>query len=203
MLRRGMGNFKVKDHYYNKAKNENYLARSIYKLEEIDQRYKILKPGMFVIDLGYYPGSWIQYTSKVIGDNGRVVGIDIQEVNKKLNGIKNVRVYQKDIFDIKDLSQLEVDQPFDAVLSDMAPSTTGVQSLDQIRSLNLVESVFGLLPRFLKPGGNFVIKVFDSQNAQNYLKEQKKLFNEFHYLKPKSTRSVSKEFFVIGKQFKA
>lgn len=198
-----MGNFKVKDHYYNKAKNENYLARSIYKLEEIDQRYKILKPGMFVIDLGYYPGSWIQYTSKVIGDNGRVVGIDIQEVNKKLNGIKNVRVYQKDIFDIKDLSQLEVDQPFDAVLSDMAPSTTGVQSLDQIRSLNLVESVFGLLPRFLKPGGNFVIKVFDSQNAQNYLKEQKKLFNEFHYLKPKSTRSVSKEFFVIGKQFKA
>jgi 23S rRNA (uridine2552-2'-O)-methyltransferase len=85
----------------------------------------------------------------------------------------------------------------------MAPSTTGIQSVDQIRSLNLVESVFGLLPKFLKPGGNFVIKVFDSQDAQNYLKTQKNLFNEFHYLKPKSTRSVSKEFFVIGKNFKA
>jgi 23S rRNA (uridine2552-2'-O)-methyltransferase len=198
-----MGNFKVKDHYFDKAKRENYLARSIYKLEEIDQRFKVLKPGMIVVDFGYYPGSWIQYTSKVIGEDGRVVGIDIQEVNKKLTGIKNVRVYQKDIFNISDLAQLDVLDKFDVVLSDMAPSTTGVQSLDQIRSLNLVESVFGLLPKFLKVGGNFVIKVFDSQDAQNYLKEQKNRFNEFHYLKPKSTRSVSKEFFVIGKQFKA
>jgi 23S rRNA (uridine2552-2'-O)-methyltransferase len=198
-----MGNFKVKDHYFNKAKSENYLARSIYKLEEIDQKYKVLRPGFKVVDLGYYPGSWIQYTSKIVGDDGLVVGIDIQEVNKKLTGIKNVRVYQKDIFDISDLSQLAVDEPFDVVLSDMAPSTTGIKSVDQDRSLNLVESVFGLLPRFLRPGGNFVIKVFDSQNAQDYLKQQKKLFGEFHYLKPKSTRSVSKEFFAIGKNFKA
>jgi 23S rRNA (uridine2552-2'-O)-methyltransferase len=198
-----MGNFKVKDHFYNKAKSENYLARSIYKLEEIDEKYKVLRPGNQVVDLGYYPGSWIQYTSKAIGENGRVIGIDIQEVNKKLTGIKNVRVYQKDIFDIHDLGQLDMNEAFDVVLSDMAPSTTGIKSVDQARSLNLVESVFGLLPRFLKPGGNFVIKVFDSQLAQNYLKDQKKLFSEYHYLKPKSTRSVSKEFFVIGKNFKA
>jgi 23S rRNA (uridine2552-2'-O)-methyltransferase len=198
-----MGNFKVKDHYFNKAKQENYLARSIYKLEEIDQKYKVLKKGDLVVDFGYYPGSWIQYTSKVIGENGRVVGLDIQEVNKKLTGISNVRVYQKDIFNISNLTQLDVEDKFDVVLSDMAPSTTGVQSLDQIRSLNLVESVFGLLPQFLKVGGNFVIKVFDSQDAQNYLKDQKKRFSDFSYLKPKSTRSVSKEFFVIGKQFKA
>jgi 23S rRNA (uridine2552-2'-O)-methyltransferase len=198
-----MGNFKVKDHYFNKAKDENYFARSIYKLEEIDAKYKILKPGMMVVDLGYHPGSWIQYTSQVIGNDGRVIGIDIREVNKKLAGVPNVRVYQKDIFDIHDLSQLGVSEPFDTVLSDMAPNTTGIKSLDQDRSLNLVESVFGLLPRFLKPGGNFVIKVFDSQNAQNYLKEQKGLFTDFQFLKPKSTRSVSKEFFVIGKNFKA
>lgn len=198
-----MGNFKVKDHYFNKAKQENYVARSIYKLEEIDQRYKVLKPGDLVVDFGYYPGSWIQYTSKVIGPDGRVVGLDIQEVNKKLTGMPNVRIYQKDIFDIGDLKQLDVDQQFDVVLSDMAPSTTGIKSVDQARSLNLVESVFGLLPKFLRPGGNFVIKVFDSQDAQNYLKEQKNRFNEYQYLKPKSTRSVSKEFFVIGKHFKA
>lgn len=198
-----MGNFKVKDHYFNKAKSENFFARSVYKLEEIDEKYKILSPGMLVVDFGYHPGSWIQYTSRVIGDEGRVVGIDVREVNKKLSGVKNVRVYQKDIFDIHDLKQLDVDRQFDAVLSDMAPNTTGIKSLDQDRSLNLVESVFGLLPKFLRPGGNFVIKVFDSQHAQNYLKEQKNLFNEFHFLKPKSTRSVSKEFFVIGKSFKA
>lgn len=198
-----MGNFKVKDHYYEKAKQENFLARSIYKLEEIDQKYKVLKSGMKVVDFGYYPGSWIQYTSRVIGDSGTVVGIDIQEVNKKLVGIKNVRVYQKSIFDITDLSQLGVEDQFDAVLSDMAPSTTGIKSVDQARSLNLVESVFEVLPRFLRPGGNFVIKVFDSQIAQDYLKQQKNMFGEFHFLKPKSTRSVSKEFFVIGKNFKA
>lgn len=198
-----MGNFKVKDHYFNKAKSENFLARSVYKLEEIDERFKILRPGMQVVDFGYHPGSWIQYTSRAIGDDGLVVGIDIRELNKKLTGIKNVRVYQKDIFDIHDLRQLDVEGQFDVVLSDMAPNTTGIKSLDQDRSLNLVESVFGLLPKFLKPGGNFVIKVFDSQNAQNYLKEQKHLFKEFNFLKPKSTRSVSKEFFVIGKNFKA
>lgn len=198
-----MSNFKVKDHYFNKAKSENYLARSIYKLEEIDEKYKILKPGMLVVDFGYHPGSWIQYTSRILGDEGKVVGIDIREVNKKLSGIKNVRVFQKDIFDIHDLSQLGVEGQFDVVLSDMAPNTTGIKSVDQDRSLNLVESVFGLLPKFLKPGGNFVIKVFDSQHAQNYLKEQKNLFKEFHYLKPKSTRSISKEFFAIGKNFKA
>jgi len=198
-----MGNFKVKDHYFNKAKSENFMARSVYKLEEIDEKYKILKPGMQVVDFGYHPGSWIQYTSRVIGDSGLVVGIDIRDLNKKLAGIKNVRVYEKDIFDIHDLKQLDVDKKFDVVLSDMAPNTTGIKSLDQDRSLNLVESVFGLLPQFLAEGGNFVIKVFDSQNAQNYLKEQKNLFKEFHYLKPKSTRSVSKEFFVIGKNFKA
>lgn len=198
-----MGNFKVKDHYFNKAKQENFLARSVYKLEEIDERYKILKPGTFVVDFGYHPGSWIQYTSSVIGDKGRVVGIDVREVNKKLTGIPNVRVYQKDIFDIQDLAQLDVDDKFDVVLSDMAPNTTGIKSVDQIKSLNLVESVFGLLPKFLKPGGHFVIKIFDSQDAQNYLKTQKNLFSEYNYLKPKSTRSVSKEFFVIGKNFKA
>ena len=198
-----MGNFKVKDHYYQKAKQENFLARSIYKLEEIDQKYKVLKAGMKVVDFGYYPGSWIQYTSRVIGDNGIVVGIDIQEVNKKLSGIKNVRVYQQSIFDVTDLTQLGVEDQFDVVLSDMAPSTTGIKTVDQARSLDLVESVFGVLPRFLRPGGNFVIKVFDSQGAQDFLKAQKNLFGEFHFLKPKSTRSVSKEFFVIGKNFKA
>ncbi len=198
-----MSGFKVKDHFFNKAKQDNYLARSIYKLEEIDDRFKVLRAGNKVVDFGYYPGSWIQYTSQKITDKGIVVGIDIQEVNKKLTGINNVRIYQKSIFDVTDLTQLGVEGQFDVVLSDMAPSTTGIKSVDQARSLDLVESVFGLLPRFLSPGGNFVIKVFESQDAQNYLKAQKGLFSEFHYLRPKSTRSVSKEFFVIGKNFKA
>lgn len=194
--------FKVRDHYFHKAKKENFLARSVYKLEEIDQRFRILERGNQVIDLGYHPGSWIQYTSEKVGVNGMVIGADIKEINNKLLNLKNVRIFKKDVMTIETMEELGVSDQFDVVLSDMAPNTTGIKSVDQDRSLNLVEMVFSLLPKFLKPGGHLVIKVFESQNAQTFLKEQKKHFEEFHYLRPKSTRSVSKEFFVIGKNFR-
>jgi len=194
--------FKVKDHYFKKAKQENYVARSVYKLEEIDQKYKILKKGSCVLDLGYYPGSWTQYASKVILPGGRLVGIDIQEVNRKIELISNVSLFQKDINDVKDLNELGVDDKFDVIISDMAPKTTGIKSVDQARSMQLVEMVYYHLPNFLKVDGNFVIKVFDSHEAQQFLKDQKKVFKEFNLLKPKSTRSVSKEFFAIGRGYK-
>lgn len=194
--------FKVKDHYYNKAKKENFLARSVYKLEEIDKKYKILKPGQRVLDLGYHPGSWTQYVSRVIGSQGLTVGIDIKPVNKKLLTLKNINLFEKDIFDVQSPEDLGLEE-IDVLLSDMAPNTTGIKSVDQIRSLALVEAVFEFMPRVLRPGGHLVIKVFDSNQAQDYLRSQKKLFQKFEFLKPKSTRSVSKEFFVIGKGYKA
>lgn len=194
--------FKVKDHYFNKAKKENFLARSVYKLDEIDKRYKVLKKGDTVLDLGYHPGSWIQYTMGIVGLEGKVVGIDIRPLNKKLLHSKNVTLFEKDIFEVRSPQDLGLDI-VDAVLSDMAPNTMGIKSVDQDRSLNLVEAVFEFLPKVLRPGGNLVIKVFDSAQAQTYLKEQKVLFESFDFLKPKSTRSVSKEFFVIGKGYKA
>jgi 23S rRNA (uridine2552-2'-O)-methyltransferase len=194
--------FKVKDHFYKKAKSENYLARSIYKLEEIDSRYKILDKGDIVLDLGYYPGSWVQYTSPKVGPTGLVVGIDIKPVDKRLSNLENVRVFEKDINDVVDLNELGVQAPFDVVLSDMAPNTTGMRSVDQDRSLNLVEMIFYHLPQFLKPEGNLVVKVFESQKAQDYLKSQKSRFLEYNFLRPKSTRSVSKEYFLIAKGFK-
>jgi 23S rRNA (uridine2552-2'-O)-methyltransferase len=193
--------FKVKDHYFKKAKKENFLARSVYKLEEIDQRFNLISAGNSVCDLGYHPGSWIQYCSKKVGPKGNIVGVDIKEKNSKLNGLMNVKLFQYDIFTLKNLELLGVSQAFDVVLSDMAPNTSGIKSLDQDRSLNLVEKVFEMLDLMLIPNGNMVIKVFDSQNAQNFLKSKKKLFKEWHFLKPKSTRTQSKEFFAIGKGF--
>lgn len=194
--------FKVKDHYYKKAKKENFVARSIYKLEEIDNKYKVINKGDVVLDLGYYPGSWTQYTSKKIGEKGKLIGIDIQPINKKITGLQNTTLFEKDVNDVNEVSDLGVDDKFDVVISDMAPKTTGIKDVDQARSLQLVEWVFHLLPKFLKENGNFVIKIFDSNDAQNFLKTQKNRFKQFNYLKPKSTRSVSKEFFVIGKGFK-
>jgi 23S rRNA (uridine2552-2'-O)-methyltransferase len=194
--------FKVQDHYFNKAKKDNYFARSVYKLEEIDKKHKVIKKDDCVMDFGYHPGSWTQYCSKIVGENGQVIGIDIREINTKFENYENVRVYEKDINDVKDLSELGVKDQFDVVVSDMAPNTTGIKSVDQIRSLQLVEMCFYHLKQFLKPGGNFVIKVFDSNDAQQFLKEQRSTFEKYHFLKPKSTRSVSKEFFVIGMGYK-
>lgn len=194
--------FKVKDHYFNKAKKENFLARSVYKLDEIDKKYKVLKKGDTVLDLGYHPGSWVQYTMEAVGLEGLVVGIDVRPINKKLLNVKNVTLFEKDIFDVHSPSDLGL-EVVDVVLSDMAPNTTGIKSVDQDRSLNLVEAVFEFLPKVLRPGGHLVIKVFDSAQAQTYLKQQKSLFESFDFLKPKSTRSISKEFFVIGKGYKA
>ena len=193
--------FKVKDHFFHKAKNENYLARSVYKLSEINDRFQILKPGQLVLDLGYHPGSWSQYASEIVGEDGLVVGIDLYPVNEKLVSVKNIRLFEKDIFDIKGPQDLNRDQKFDIVLSDMAPKTSGIKTVDQLKSLSLVESIFELLPKLLVPKGHLLIKVFESQSAQDFLKQQKKLFKEFHYLRPEATRKTSKEYFVIGKGY--
>lgn len=193
--------FKVKDHYFKKAKQEKFLARSIYKLQEIDQKYKLFRAGQCVLDLGYYPGSWTQYLSKALGEKGSVISVDIQPINTKITGLNNVKLFEKDAFEIHDPQELNLSEKCHSVLSDMAPKTTGVKSVDQMRSLELVEKVFGILDIFLRPGGHTVVKVFESHDAQLFLKSQKKRFKEFHYLKPKSTRSVSKEFFAIGKGF--
>lgn len=195
--------FKVKDHYFNKAKKENYLARSIYKLKEIDDKFEILKKGMTVLDLGYFPGSWVQYTCEKVGDNGTVVGIDIQPVNKKLTGIKNVKLLESDYLDYSDWNSLVPEGKFDVVLSDMAPSTTGIKAVDQARSLGLVEKIIYELPVFLKPGGSLVFKIFDSNDAQNEIRNLRKIFKPVKIFRPDSTRSVSKEIFVIAKNYEA
>ena len=199
--------FKVHDYYFKKAKEEKFLARSVYKLEEINQRFKVLHKNDQVLDLGYYPGSWMQYTSAVVGPQGKILGVDLQEVNKDLAYLKNAIQIQEDVFALtpEKIQNLPIkfSLPFDVVLSDMAPKTSGIRSVDQDRSLDLVQKIFTLLPHFLKKSGNIVIKVFASQVAQDYLQQQKKQFKDWHYLRPASTRSCSKEFFVIGKGYLA
>ncbi|MBP5295730.1 MAG: hypothetical protein J6Y94_00155, partial [Bacteriovoracaceae bacterium] len=126
--------FKVHDYYFKKAKEEKFLARSVYKLEEINQKFKILKKNDQVLDLGYYPGSWIQYTSSVIGKQGQILGVDLQEVNKDLAALKNVTLMQDDVFALTPEKvqgpPFHIRLPFDVVLSDMAPKTSGIRSVD-------------------------------------------------------------------------
>lgn len=141
--------FNPKDYYFKKAKKENFVARSVYKLEEIDKKFNIIKSADTVIDLGYYPGSWTQYLSKKLL-HGKVVGIDIQLINKEISRLGNVELFEKDIFDLKDLESINLDTKVDVVLSDMAPKTTGIKSVDQLKSLELVEKTFDFSDKFLK-----------------------------------------------------
>lgn len=190
--------YNPKDHYYHKAKEQNYAARSVFKLEEIDAKHKLFKSGQKVLDLGAAPGSWSQFASKKIGERGRILGVDLSPVNVKL---KNAEFIQADLRDLN-LEQIFAEhgfnEPFDLVLSDMAPKTTGIRFTDQARSMELCELALDVARRFLKPGGHFVCKLFHSDEFQTLRDAIKKEFEQFNAVKPDSTRKISKEIFLVG-----
>ena len=189
--------YNPKDHYFKKAKELNFAARSVFKLEEIDAKYKIVKPGQIVLDLGAAPGSWSQYCAKKI-ENGRVLGVDLTAITVKL---KNAVFIQADL---RDLNLKEVfaehgfNPPFDLVISDMAPKTTGIRITDQARSVELVELAIQTADQFLKPGGSFVAKLFHSDDFTKLKESIKSKYERFEVMKPDSTRKISKEIFLIG-----
>jgi len=190
--------YNKRDHYYHKAKEDNFAARSIYKLEEIDQKFKIIKSGMKVLDLGAAPGSWSQYLSMKVGEKGRVLGVDLIPVSLTLPNAVFIHA------DLRDLNLDQVfiengfDPIFDGVFSDMAPKTTGIRVTDQARSMELCELALSISDRFLKPGGNFVCKFFHSDDFEVLRKQMQSRFGRVEILRPKSTRKESKEIFLIG-----
>jgi 23S rRNA (uridine2552-2'-O)-methyltransferase len=194
--------YQPNDHYARKAKKENFAARSIYKLEEIDQKYHLINKGDFVLDLGASPGSWSQYASQKIGSNGRLLGVDLKPVTVQL---ENAIFVEGDINELKmqDLViRYQFDRSFDAVLSDMAPNTSGNKFLDQTRSYDLCTMALENARRFLRPGGNFVCKIFDGEDAMPFRDQMKTCFVEVHVVRPKSVQSSSKEMFLVGKKYR-
>jgi 23S rRNA (uridine2552-2'-O)-methyltransferase len=191
-------NYNPKDHFFFKAKKENFVARSVFKLQEMDQKFKFLKPGQVVLDLGASPGSWSQYASQKIGVHGRILGVDLKPVTVTLGNA---------VFITADLCALDLEQifldhgfkpPFDVVLSDMAPNTTGIRFTDQARSMQLCELALDIARKFLKPGGSFVCKLFHSDEFAHLRDEIKQSFEKFEAMKPDSTRKISKEIFLLG-----
>lgn len=168
----------------------------------MDRKWHLLRRGDRVLDLGYYPGSWTQYASRIVGGEGLVVGVDLQQDRGKLSHLSNIRTYQKDLFEMDSLEGFHQEHPFDVVLSDMAPSTTGIKMVDQSRSLELLERVFCLLPFLLRGEGNLVLKVFDGPQVQELIRSMEGTFDSMRRARPQSTRSISKEFFVIGRGFR-
>ena len=190
--------FKVKDHYYNKAKKENFAARSVFKLEEIDLKFRLFHSGQKVLDLGAAPGSWSQYSSKKIGAAGKILGLDLTEITIKLPNAVFVQADLRDLNLENIMKENGFEPPFDLVLSDMAPNTIGVRMTDQARSFELCELALEQARKYLKPGGHFVCKLFHSEEFTTLKKEILSSFERFEAVKPESTRKISKEIFLVG-----
>lgn len=185
--------FNPKDRFFHKAKAEGFLARSAYKLDEIQKKYRLIRSGDFVLDLGAAPGAWSQVAIKVVGESGRVVGLDLKVIDLKA---PNAAFYQMDVFAF-DPTILEK-RKLHVLLSDMAPNTTGIRGVDQARSEELCHKVLELSDQYLATGGHMVMKLFEGQEADRLVKLVNKKFAQSKRFKPEAVRKGSFETYVIG-----
>lgn len=195
---------KERDFYFNKAKKENYPARSVYKLEEAQEKYHFIKKGKRVLDLGCHPGSWSLYTAATLGEKGVVVGVDLQRTDlASQKGHAEMHWLCYDVYSEELVTELKGQWPgFHVVLSDMAPRTTGNQYSDHQHSLRLARRVLELASIFLHPNGSLYCKVFQGEDFPVFLTECKPLFATVKVMKPASSRKESREVFVLGRGFK-
>jgi len=185
------------DFYSKKAKAEGYPARSVYKLKEIDQKYRLIKKGSRILDLGCSPGSWLLWLSEKIGEKGEVVGVDIEDIKISLK--KNIRFIKKDAMELEE-DDLGLEK-FDAVVSDLAPFTSGVKFADAEKTLDFCRAALAIAEKILKPGGAFLCKIFDSQETSSFFKEVQKRFKFAKRFRPKAVKKASREIYIIAKDF--
>ncbi len=187
------------DEYFKKAKAEGYLARSAYKLIEITEKKWLIKRGDAVLDLGCAPGSWLQVAEKMVGPEGVVVGIDLSDVRHRFGD--NVHVVKGDIYQTPPEVLIGgMGMPFDVVMSDMAPSTSGHG--DDFLSVRLCRHMIQMLPHLLRRGGHTLMKVLEGEEFPTLLREVRALFGDAGGMKPKASRDVSREMFIWGKGYK-
>jgi len=190
----------VNDPYVKQAQKDGYRSRASYKLLELNERDKLLRPGMLVMDLGSAPGGWSQVAARLVGDKGRVLATDILP----MDAIRNVDFIQGDfteeaVFN-QILASLDGARP-DLIISDIAPNISGIDSADQAASMYLVELALDMARRVLKPRGNFVAKVFQGVGSEAYLKELRNSFDKVTIRKPDASRRRSREIYVVAKGF--
>jgi 23S rRNA (uridine2552-2'-O)-methyltransferase len=190
------------DHYSKKAQAQGFMARSVFKLEEIDAKYHLVQAGQHVLDLGASPGSWSQYISQKIGPKGRLLGIDLTPISLALPNALFVKAdIEKADFPAL-FAQAGMRPPLGLVVSDMAPKTSGHTFTDQARSYNLCVMALHTAQQYLRHGGAFVCKIFDGPDTQDFYKELQGSFDKVAHFRPKSVRSESKEFFFVATGFK-
>lgn len=183
----------VNDRFTQQAKQEGFAARSVYKLDEIQRRMPFLKPGMRVVDLGCHPGSWTRYALQAVGRRGKVVGIDIAPTE-----VPGAEILHASIEDTPpETFRALLGGPADVVLSDMAPRTTGDTFGDHVRQLELARLAAETALALLRPGGHFVVKVFDGEEAHPFVQSLRPHFARCKRMRPEAVRQTSREFFLV------
>lgn len=188
----------VNDHYVHMAKKDGYRARAAYKLLEINEKDKLIGPGTVLADLGSAPGSWSQVAARLVGDKGKVFALDILPMDP----IADVSFIQGDFREqdvLDEFVSLLGGRQLDLVISDMAPNISGMSAMDQARSFHLTELALEFARDHLKPGGHFLVKVFQGSEFQAYLKSMRELFTDVVTRKPKASRDRSSEIYLLGK----
>lgn len=188
----------VNDPWVQRAKREGYRSRASFKLMEIDERDHLIKPGMTVVDLGATPGGWSQVAAKKLAGNGRVIALDILEMQP----LHNVTFIQGDFREqatLDELVRILDGKPVDLVISDMAPNISGIGIADQARAMHLTELALDFAIEHLKPGGNFLVKVFQGDGFEAFIKTLRAAFKQTQTRKPQASRGRSSETYLLGK----
>lgn len=190
---------RLKDPFLLKARKENYRSRAAFKLLQILEKYKLCKPGQKVLDIGAAPGSWTQVLSKAVGPKGLVVGVDLLPIDP----LERAKLFQGDIRSPEIQAKISelAPQGYDSIFSDMAPNTTGVHHADTGNSVELVGLVLDFCPKWLKPGGNFVAKVFEGGDYKDLHSRVKSLFGFAKSYKPEASLSESREIYLVAQNF--
>jgi len=186
-----------RDYYYRKAKEEGYRARSAYKLKQINAKFHIIRKGSKVVDLGAAPGGWLQVARELSG--GIVVGVDLERIEP----VEGAVTIQGDITKDETLEQIAaaLGGQADVVISDAAPNLTGIWDVDHARSIDLSRAALRIAKRLLRPGGSFLVKVFQGDLYQGFVKDVEKRFSRIYTYKSPASRAQSAEIYVIGKGF--
>jgi 23S rRNA (uridine2552-2'-O)-methyltransferase len=184
------------DYYRSRARAEGYVARAVYKLKEVDEKYHLIKPGLRVLDLGCSPGSWLQYIAGRIGPGGLVIGVDAQPPEIKIAPPLYFVHREVSSLDLKTITAIS--PVFDVVLSDMAPKTTGMRQVDQQRSLELAFLAWEWAEKLLRTGGHFLVKVFEGPDTSALMAVMKASFRSCRPVKPAGSRPASREIYLLG-----
>ncbi|MDD3711705.1 MAG: RlmE family RNA methyltransferase [Patescibacteria group bacterium] len=196
--------YQPQDFFFRKAKAEGYPARSVYKLSELDQKYNLFKPNQAILDLGCAPGSWSIYISRQIGPQGKIIGIDLKETQIEAD---NFFFFRADVLEIDEerlatiMEEVGLDK-FDGLVSDMAPSTSGIKGVDAGRSAILANQALNISRKTLKKGGFLVLKILEGGEHQSIWRETQRLFAKQKQIRPKAVRQNSREIYIVAYGFK-